>query len=118
MSSYLIILPFPPAKLTPHAKGNWKAKAALTKKYRKIYAEAAMAQGLRGMAAERIKAKITLHMPNRRRDYTNCIHCTKVLIDALADVVGVDDRQWKVDFCEGELARPNGRVVVELEAVE
>lgn len=111
-----IVLPFPPSGLTPHAKGNWRAKHGLTKRYRKLYAEEAIAQGLRGMAAEKIRAKVTLHMPNRRRDYTNCVHCTKVLIDALADVVGVNDRNWKVDFHEGELARPEGRVVVELEA--
>lgn len=109
-----IELPFPPASLTPHAKGHWRPKADATKKYRRLCAKEAMAQGLRGMSADCVRATVTIHRPNLRRDYQNCISCFKAGIDGLADVTGIDDRHWKIDFVEGEIARPNGRVVVEI----
>lgn len=113
-----IVLPFPPSGLTPHAKGNWRKKAALTKSYRQLCSREAQLQGLRGMSAERVRAKITIHRPNLRRDYQNCISCFKAGVDGIADVIGVDDRYWKIDFVEGELCRPDGVVVVEIEAAE
>lgn len=111
-------LPFPPADLTPHAKGNWRKKAAATKRYRSLCAREAQFQGLRGMAAERIRARITIHRPNMRRDYQNCISCFKAGVDGIADVIGVDDRYWQIEFVEGELCRPLGRVVVEIEPAD
>lgn len=111
-------LPFPPADLTPHAKGNWKAKAAATKRYRRLCANEAMAQGLRGISAERIRARITIHRPDLRRDYQNCIAAFKAGVDGIADVIGIEDRYWAIDFCEGELRRPMGCVAVEIEPVD
>lgn len=106
--------PFPPSELTPHAKGYWRKKAEATKKYRRLCAEEALAQGLRGMSAERVRATVTIHRPNLRRDYQNCISCFKAGIDGIADVIGVDDRYWSIEFVEGELRRPHGCVVVEI----
>lgn len=113
-----IDLSFPPSDLTPHAKGNWKAKAAATKRYRQLCAKEAMAQGLRGMSTERVRARITIHRPNLRRDYQNCISCFKAGVDGIADVIGIDDRYWTIDFVEGDLCRPLGRVVVEIEPAD
>lgn len=110
-------LPFPPADLTPHAKGSWRRKAAATKRYRRLCAQEAIVQGLRGMAAKRVRALVTIHRPNLRRDYQNCISCFKAGVDGLADVIGIDDRYWKIDFEEGDLCRPSGRVVVEIEVM-
>ncbi|MCC6480309.1 MAG: hypothetical protein IT552_14020 [Sphingomonadaceae bacterium] len=112
-----IVLPFPPSSLTPHAKGYWRAKHAATKAYRALCAQEAMAQGLRQVSAKAIRARVTLHRPNLRRDYQNCISCFKAGVDGLADRIGVDDRYWKIDFVDGELDRPKGRVVVEIEVV-
>jgi crossover junction endodeoxyribonuclease RusA len=112
-----IELPFPPANLTPHAKGHWMPKAAATKKYRQLCASEALAQGLRGMSAETVHARITLHRPNLRRDYHNCIACFKAGIDGIADVIGIDDRYWKTTWTEGDVERPHGLVVVELEVM-
>jgi crossover junction endodeoxyribonuclease RusA len=116
MSAVQIILPFPPSGLTPHAKGTWRKKAALTKSYRQLCSREAQIQGIRGMSADRIKARITIQRPNLKRDYQNCISCFKAGVDGIADVIGIDDRYWQIEFVEGELARPEGRVVVELEA--
>jgi len=110
-------LPFPPADLTPHAKGNWRKKAAATKRYRSLCAYEAVAQGVRRVEAHAIRARVTIHRPNLRRDYQNCISCFKPGVDGIADVIGVDDGKWKIDFVEGDLARPDGRVVVEIEVV-
>lgn len=112
-----IELPFPPSDLTPHAKGNWRQKAAATKRYRKLIAGEAKEQGLRGISAERIRARVIIQRPNLRRDYQNCISSFKAGVDGLADVTGIDDRYWKIDFEEGELHRPDGRVVVEIEVM-
>lgn len=117
-ATWQIILPFPPSGLTPHAKGHWRKKAALTKSYRHLCAQEAQLQGLRGVAAEKLKARVTLHRPNRRRDYQNCISCFKAGVDGLADVTGIDDRYWKIDFAEGEIERPHGKVVVEIEVMK
>lgn len=116
--SWLIVLPFPPSGLTPHAKGHWRPKANATKRYRQLCAYEAQQQGLRGVAAEKLKARVTLHRPNRRRDYQNCISCFKAGVDGLADVTGIDDRYWKIDFEEGEIERPHGKVVVEIEVMK
>lgn len=110
-------LPFPPADLTPHAKGNWRKKAAATKRYRQLIADEAKLQGLRGIAAERVRARVIIQRPNLRRDYQNCISCFKAGVDGLADVIGIDDRYWQIDFEEGDLRRPDGRVVVEIEVM-
>lgn len=112
-----IELPFPPASLTPHAKGHWQKKAAATKLYREFCAGEGLAAGLHRLRAKHIAARVTIHRPNLRRDYQNCISCFKAGIDGLADAIGVDDRHWSIEFVEGELSRPNGRVVVELEAM-
>lgn len=109
-----IELPFPPSSLTPHAKGGWQKKAAATKSYRRLCAQVAQLQGLRSITAERIKARITIHRPNLRRDYQNCISCLKAGVDGLADVIGIDDRYWEIEFVEGELCRPEGKVVAEV----
>src|SRR5690349_6387073 len=74
-ASVRIEFPFPPSELTPHAKGYWRKKAEATKKYRRLCAEEALAQGLRGMSAERVRATVIIHRPNLRRDYQNCISC-------------------------------------------
>ena len=113
-----IELPFPPSDLTPHAKGHWKPKAAATKRYRHLCAKEAMAQGLRGMSAERVRARITIHRPNLRRDYQNCISCFKAGVDGIADVIGIDDRYWQIELVEGDLCRPLGLVVVEIEPAD
>lgn len=118
-SAYLwrLEFPFPPSGLTPHAKGGWRKKAALTKKYREACADEAMVQGLRGVTAETVHVRVTIHRPNRRRDYQNCISCFKAGIDGIADVIGIDDRNWRIEFVEGELRRPDGLVVVEIAPV-
>lgn len=105
--------PFPPAKLTPHAKGHWRPKAEVTREFRNRCGWLAKKQGLKPMNASTIEATITIHRPDRRRDYQNCIAAFKAGIDGIADVIGIDDRYWKQTWVEGELDRPDGSVVVE-----
>lgn len=113
-----IELPFPPAELTPHAKGYWRKKASATRRYRLLCAQEAMAQGVQRMdGVKAVSARVTLHRPNQRRDYQNCISCFKAGVDGIADAAKLDDRHWKIDFVEGEPDRPKGRVVVEIEVM-
>ncbi|MGN6768501.1 MAG: hypothetical protein ACTHJQ_01440 [Rhizobiaceae bacterium] len=70
------------------------------------------------MSAERVRARVTIHRPNRRRDYQNCISCFKAGVDGIADVIGIDDRYWTIEFTEGELRRPHGCIVVELDPAD
>src|SRR5690606_28393951 len=87
-------------------------------KYRRLCAQEALAQGLRGMSAEAVRVRVILHRPNRRRDFQNCISCFKAGIDGIADVIGIDDRNWRVTFTEGEVRPPHGLVVVELAPID
>lgn len=113
-----IVLPFPPSILIPHARGHWAPKAKATKSYRKTCAEEALAQGIRGMAAEKIKALVTFHAPDRRRrDRANVEASFKAGTDGLADVIGVDDYHWRIEWQHGEPKPPRGEVIVELEGL-
>ena len=94
-----IILPWPPSALSPNHRGHWAQLAKAKKAYRTECAWQAKAQGARRIEADRIHVAFTFYPPNRqRRDLDGCISRMKSGIDGLADVLGVDDSRWSMEF--------------------
>lgn len=90
-----IILPWPPAALSPNGRpGRWK-KASAVKAYRKACADAAWNAGLSPMDAMTL-AELTFCPPNaRKRDDDNVIASFKSGQDGLADAMGADDADFR-----------------------
>lgn len=108
-------LPFPPAILSGHAKGNGQwAKIAQTKKHRQWALDAAKAAG---WAAPEGKGDIHLlvafYPADRRGDRWNFVARAKAQVDGLADAMGVNDRRFLPRFIFAEPCK-NARVVYSL----
>ena len=92
-------LPWPPADLSPNARQHWGKLARAKKAYRAACAWTAKEQGAQRIEAERLHLTITFVPPNRRaHDLDNCLARMKSGLDGLADVLGVDDRHWKLEI--------------------
>ncbi len=99
MTQYVkeIVLPWPDAKLTPHAKGHWRPKAQATKDARNL----AWAKAMEKPAVQTIPDAVIFveYWPKRRQGDVHNMHGRmKAYIDGIADAMGCDDRLFKVDF--------------------
>lgn len=107
-----ISLPWPPRGLSPNARRHRMAVAGLRKKYRADCAWSTIAAGIRRINAPALLVHICFHPPCRRpRDMDNMLAAIKSGLDGVADVVGVDDRNWKLVLARGA---PKGAGRVEL----
>lgn len=104
-----IILPWPPASLSGHAEGHWKAKAAATKQHREWARLATLAAKITAPAEGDIGVSITFIPPNRRSDRTNFANRVKPYVDGIADAMGVNDRRFLPSYAYLEPEKP-GRV--------
>lgn len=110
-------LPWPPASLSGHAKGNGQwAKIADTKKCRQWAHVAALAAKLRVPEAGDIQIKFRFEPPNRRGDRVNFPNRLKPYIDGIADALGVNDSRFLPSYEFGEIV-PGGRVIVTVGAL-
>jgi crossover junction endodeoxyribonuclease RusA len=99
MNNYIkeIVLPWPDGKLTPHAKGHWRPKAAATKEARNM----AWAKAMEKPAIQTIPNAVIFveYYPKARRGDVHNMHGRmKAYIDGIADAMGCDDRKFKVEF--------------------
>lgn len=111
-----IILPFPPSSLSGHAKGYWRAKAAITAKHRDWAYKATRAVGSVGIPADGdIRLIITFYPPNRRGDRVNFPNRMKPYFDGIADALKVNDSRFLPSY---QFADPvkDGQVVVSIVA--
>lgn len=116
-----IILPFPHASLSGHAKGHWRSKATPTVKHRRgayLATEDAFGEDHHeAIKAYAGKFDVPIHIrfvpPNRRGDRINYPIRIKAQIDGIALAMGINDRRFlpSYEFCEPE--KP-GRVEFEL----
>ena len=112
MKQYLIKLPWPPAILSPNARGHWAAKAKAAKKYRGDACYLAQAMGCRALDASGLSVAIYFHPPdNRRRDTDNMLSSVKSGLDGIADATGVDDSRWSYGMSRGDPVK-GGAVLV------
>ena len=112
-----IVLPWPPSSLSGHAKGNWHAKAALTKKHREWARLATLATDVRVPRDGDINIIVAFYPPDRRSDRTNFANRAKPYFDGIADALGVNDRRFVPSYQFGEPVH-GGKVVVEIGEVE
>ncbi|WP_440111741.1 endonuclease [Acidovorax sp. BL-A-41-H1] len=90
-------LPWPPADLSPNARGHWSKLARAKKAYRAACAWTAKEQGAQRIEAARLHLTLVFVPPNRRaHDLDNCLARMKSGLDGLADVLGVDDKHWQL----------------------
>lgn len=113
--SQTIIIPWPPALLSGHSKGNamW-AKILATKKHRAWAFAATKAEQPSFPAVGDIRIKFRFEPPNRRGDRTNYPNRLKPAIDGIAQALGVNDSRFLPSYEFGDVIE-GGRVVVEIE---
>ena len=98
-----IQLPWPPKELSPNARVHWRVLAKAKKAYRLACATHALAQGLRRMQADKLHLSLTFYPPNRRAfDLDNALARMKSGLDGVADVLGVDDRNWSLSIARAD----------------
>ena len=107
----LIELPFPPASLSGHNKGKWRAKSGTVLNYRSDACKATLAAGAIAPKDGDIRLSITFYPPNRRGDRVNFPIRIKPQIDGIADAMKVNDRRFLPSY---HFAEPvtNGKVLV------
>lgn len=116
--SFDITLPWPPASLSGHAKGNWRAKAVITAKHRHWAHRATLAAGVAGIPATGdIPLVITFYPPDRRGDRTNYPNRIKPAIDGIAEALNVNDKRFLPTYHFAEPVRV-ARVVVSIGGAE
>jgi crossover junction endodeoxyribonuclease RusA len=97
--AHLCTLPWPPATLSPNARQHYQALARAKKAYRSACWYTAHSQGLRKIEASRVHVDIVFVPPNKRGfDLDNLLARMKSGLDALADVIGVDDKHWSLSI--------------------
>lgn len=112
-----ITLPFPPASLSGHAKGNGQwVKIADTKKFREWARNAALAAKLSAPGEGDIGVQITFEPPNRRGDRVNFPNRCKPIFDGIADAMKVNDSRFVPSFVFLPPCAP-GQVLVEVVAL-
>lgn len=109
-----LTLPWPPTDLSPNKRTHWAIKSRAAKAYKQSCHLTAKQQGLTRIDAPRLHATITFYPPSKRRiDLDNCVARIKHLIDAVAEITGVDDSKWTMSFSfAGEVG---GMVKIRLE---
>lgn len=109
--------PWPPAILSGHAKGYWRGKSNVTRKFRhQAWALAMQVEKPEFDLTGDIYVRVTFTPPDNRSDRTNYYNRCKPILDGLADALKVNDKRFVPimdadSFCEPE--KP-GKVTVEV----
>lgn len=107
----MIELPFPPASLSGHNTGHWRAKSAIVSKHREWARLATLAAKPVIPETGDIRLSMTFYPPNRRGDRTNFPNRMKPAIDGIAQALGVNDSRFLPAYHFAEPVK-NGRVVI------
>jgi hypothetical protein len=110
-----IILPFPPASLSGHAKGHWRSKSGPTAKHREWARLATLAVAPQVPASGDIRIHIRFVPPDRRGDRTNFPNRMKAALDGIAQALGVNDSRFLPSYEFAEPKKP-GQVIVTIGA--
>ena len=113
-----IILPWPPRATSPNAsgQGQWRRKASAAKGYKLACWALCEAEKIRPVDAIAVDVLVTFCPPSRGvvPDLDNALTAQKGALDALADVLGVDDRRFAISIERGERCK-DGAVIVQIE---
>lgn len=111
-----IILPFPPASLSGHAKSHWRARSGPTAKHREWARLATLEAKPSAPAEGDILVHVRFVPPDRRGDRTNFANRLKPYFDGIADALGVNDARFLPSYEFAQPERP-GRVEVRIEGI-
>ena len=99
MKTLQLTLPWPPKELSPNVRQHWSALSRAKKAYRTACAITARQQGAGRSEAKKLHVSLVFVPPTRRAyDLDNLLARMKSGMDGLADVLGVDDRHWKLEI--------------------
>ena len=121
-----IELPFPDRVLSPNSRKHWAVKArAVAKAKEDAYWIAASEYKVQSILKQcntgELRCTWTFHPPKdkrRRWDDDNLVAAMKSARDGVCDALGIDDSQIKETVSRfGDVDRPDGRVVMTLEAM-
>lgn len=102
----MIVLPFPPASLSGHAKGHWRGKSAFTRHQREYARYLTEEAGLTVPETGDILIHFHFVPDSRRGDRVNFPIRIKAAVDGIADALGVNDSRFLPSYSFGE---PNPR---------
>lgn len=105
----MIELPFPPASLSGHNKGNYHAKSPVVKQWREMAKAATLAAEIVAPAAGDIRVGVTFYPGSRRGDRVNFPIRMKPIWDGIADALKVNDSRFLPAF---HYAEPSNRPCV------
>ena len=101
-TSLKLKLPFPPKELSPNNRGHWAAHARAFKAYKALCIKECWAQHIKAFPIGNIHLDITFCPPdNRARDSDNMLASFKAAQDAIAHVIGIDDRFFETTHRRG-----------------
>lgn len=109
----MIVLPFPPASLSGHAKGHWRSKSGPTAQYRAWAHTATLAAKYTVPAEGDINVHVTFYPPDRRGDRVNFPIRMKPIFDGIADALKVNDSRFVPHFYFCAPEKP-GRIEVRI----
>lgn len=95
-----LIMPWPQTRgLSPNHRVHWSVRARAKKSLRELWAWEAIQQGAPRMDVQPLDVALTFVPPDRRaRDVDNMLASCKAGLDGLADVLGVDDKHWRLSL--------------------
>ena len=109
-----IILPWPPASLSGHNTGHWRARSAIVAKHREWARLATLAAGVSAPDQGDIHLIVTFYPPDRRSDRLNFPARCKPHFDGIADALKVNDKRFVASYHYAEPVK-DARVVIVLE---
>ncbi len=91
-----ITLPFPPWKLSPNARGNWRSKEKERKAYYLTGYTAALGIKVNdNICKKRISLEIDFYPPSGKNDLDNCLSAIKYGLDGIARALNINDKQFR-----------------------
>ncbi len=110
----VIELPFPPASLSGHNSGHWRAKSSIVLKHRQWACSATQAAKITVPEGDSdIKLLVGFYPANNRGDRCNFPVRMKPYFDGIADALKVNDKRFVPSFVFGEPEK-GGRVTVQV----
>ena len=114
-----IVLPWPCRYLHPNTRVHWSVRAKAAKAARRDAYIIACGMGARALGWDGAAVRLTFCPPSRGvvPDLDNALTAHKGALDALAAVLGVNDRRFFILIERGDRCR-DGAVIVEMGVVE
>jgi len=110
----ILDLPWPDRRLHPNARVHHMVKARAAKMARLSTAWLARTSGLHRIQASALSVKIVFSPPDSRgRDLDGMLSNIKSHLDGVADVIGIDDRHWRLSLERSEPVKGgNVRIII------